>query len=106
MSLKISPVCEASLSREQVFERVKQIVAEFAAVPPNEIRETHLLLEELGLDSLDLVECSMEVEEEFGISVPDEMVEQVKTVGDIADGVMALLIQPHSDAAGQPLPEQ
>jgi acyl carrier protein len=97
MSLENSRDCGTLLSREQVLEQVKQIVAEFAVMPPTEIRETHLLLEELGLDSLDLVECSMEVEEEFGVSVSDQMVEQVKTVGDIVDGVMELLAQPRAE---------
>jgi acyl carrier protein len=96
MSLNSSPARETLPSREQVLEEVKRIVAEFALMPAAEIRESHLLLEELGLDSLDLVECSMEVEEEFGISIPDELVEKVKTVGDIADGVAELLAQPQA----------
>jgi acyl carrier protein len=93
MSLENSSACASLLSRQQVLERVKEIVADFADLPREEIRETHLLLNDLGLDSLDLVECSMEVEEELGISIPDELVEQVKTVGDVANGVMELLAQ-------------
>jgi acyl carrier protein len=94
MSLPNSPTCETVPSREQIAEDVKRIVADFSEIPRDEIRENHLLIEDLGWDSLDLVECSMEVEEEFGISIPDELVEKVKRVSDIIDGVSALLAQP------------
>jgi acyl carrier protein len=91
MSIQSSPSREAVQSRPEVLKQVLQILSGYANMPVEEIRETHLLFEDLGLDSLDLVECSMEIEEEFGVSVPDELVEQVKTVGDVADGVMGLL---------------
>jgi acyl carrier protein len=91
MSLQNSPACETVPSRERIAEDVKQIVADFSEMPREEIQESHLLIEDLGWDSLDLAECSMEVEEEFGISIPDELVETVKRVSDIVDGVLALL---------------
>ena len=94
MSLPSSPACETVPSRERIAEDVKQIVADFSEIPREEIRENQLLIEDLGGDSLDLVECSMEVEEEFGISIPDELVEKVKRVSDIVDGVLALLAEP------------
>jgi len=72
---------------------VKQIVGEQMAIPPQRIQENHALVEDLGCDSLDLVEISMETEEHFGISVPDEFVDQVRTIGDVADGVLELLGQ-------------
>ena len=72
-------------------EQVKRIVAESSGVPLGEFDETHPLLRELPWDSLDLVECVMEIEEEFDVSVPDDMVDEAKTVGDITDGVMTLL---------------
>jgi acyl carrier protein len=96
MSLPNSPTCETVPSREQVAKDVKQIVADFSEMPREEIQESHLLIEDLGWDSLDLVECSMEVEEEFGISIPDELVEKVKRVSDIVDGVLGLLAQPQA----------
>ena len=91
MSMESSPTCETLLSREQVLEQVKQIVAESSGVPPEQIHESQPLLRELPWDSLDLVECTMEIEEQFDVSIPDELVDEAKTVGDIADGVMALL---------------
>ena len=80
-------------SRDQVLADVKQIVGEQVAIPPEKIGESHTLVEDLGCDSLDLVEISMETEEHFGIGVPDEFVERVRTVGDVADGVLELLGQ-------------
>jgi acyl carrier protein len=96
MSLQNSPACETVPSREQIAEDVKRIVADFSEMPREEIRESHLLFEDLGWDSLDLVECSMEVEEEYGISVSDDLVEKVKRVSDIIDGVLALLTKPQT----------
>jgi acyl carrier protein len=72
---------------------VKQIIGEQMAIPLERIRESHALVEDLGCDSLDLVEISMETEEHFGIGVPDEFVDRVRTVGDVADGVLELLGQ-------------
>jgi acyl carrier protein len=80
-------------SRDQVLADVKQIIGEQMAIPPEKIRESHTLVEDLGCDSLDIVEITMETEEQFGISVPDELVERIRTVGDVADGVLELLGQ-------------
>ncbi|MFZ1934527.1 MAG: phosphopantetheine-binding protein [Thermoguttaceae bacterium] len=96
MSLENSPVCEAVLSRSQVLEQVRRIVAESSGVPLDEIEEERPLLRELPWDSLDLVECVMEIEEEFDVSVPDALFDEAKTVGDITDGVLVLLKQPSS----------
>jgi acyl carrier protein len=94
MPAKNSPVCETILSRGHVLQQVRRIVAESSGVPLEEIDEGRPLLHELPWDSLDLVECVMEIEEEFDVSVPDELVEEAKTVGDITDGVLALLQPP------------
>ncbi|MCC6124028.1 MAG: acyl carrier protein [Pirellulales bacterium] len=79
------------LDRGQVFEAVKAIVAEHATFSAAEIRPEHHLENDLGCDSLDIVEISMEIEEHFDISIPDEISEQTKTVGSIVEGVMQLL---------------
>ena len=49
------------------------------------------LFNDLGYDSLDIVEATMEVEEHFNITVPDDQAEPIRTVGSIVDGVMRLL---------------
>jgi acyl carrier protein len=93
MSMQHTSVRETSLSRDQVLERVRQIIAESAGVSVEEVGEKQPLLRDLPWDSLDQVECVMEIEEEYDISVSDDLVDQAKTAGDITDGVMQLLGQ-------------
>ena len=61
------------LSRDQILADVRQIVGAYTEIVPEAIQEDHNLEADLGCDSLDVVEISMEVEEHFGISVPDEI---------------------------------
>jgi acyl carrier protein len=92
MSSNSSLSCDGVLqSRDAILNDVKAIVAKFANLGSDQIHEDHTLLGDLGMDSLDIVECTMEIEEHFDISVPDEIAERIKTVGDAADGVLALL---------------
>jgi acyl carrier protein len=80
-------------TRQEALEDVKRIVAEFAAMPAERIEESHVLIADLGCDSLDFVEIIMEVEEHFDISVPDDQGEEIRTVGDMVEGVLRLLGQ-------------
>jgi len=82
-----------AISRDQVLRAVKQIIAEQMGIKPEEIEERHALEPDLGCDSLDKVEITMEVEDHFGIDVPDEVADEVRTVGDIVRGVVELLSQ-------------
>jgi acyl carrier protein len=75
----------------EVLAAVKSIVAEHATARAEDIREEHHLENDLGCDSLDIVEISMEIEEHFGISIPDEVSESSPTVGAIVEGVVQLL---------------
>lgn len=65
-----------------VIERVKKIVVERLEVEADKVVENATFQEDLGADSLDLVELVMAFEEEFGIEIPDEVQEQINTVGD------------------------
>ena len=94
MSMENDSSCAVLPPREQVLKEVIQIVAEFSAVAMDDIREHHTIFNDLNWDSLDVVECAMELEEHFEISVPDEVTERIVTVGDIVDGVLELLSQP------------
>jgi acyl carrier protein len=96
MSMHTKLSNESIPSRQQVLRDLKQIVSEFVAMPPENIRETHALIADLGCDSLDVVEIGMEVEEHFDISVPEDQMQEINTVGDIADGVLRLLGQGQS----------
>lgn len=69
-----------------VFERIRTIVAEQLNVEPASITaETRF--EDLNADSLDVVEVIMALEDEYGISIPDEAAEQMKNIGAVAEFV-------------------
>ncbi len=65
-----------------VFERVKKIVVENLEVEDDKITKEASFIDDLGADSLDLVELVMAFEEEFNIEIPDEVQENIRTVGD------------------------
>jgi acyl carrier protein len=62
--------------------KVKSIIAEQLGVGEDEIKAESAFIEDLGADSLDIVELVMAMEEEFEIEIPDEEAENIKTVGD------------------------
>ena len=66
-----------------VEQRVREIVAEQLERDVNEVTKTVSLIDDLGADSLDVVELVMKMEEEFGIEIPDEEAEKIKTVNDV-----------------------
>lgn len=65
-----------------VFDRVKNIVVENLEVEADKITESASFIDDLGADSLDLVELVMAFEEEFSIEIPDDVQENIQTVGD------------------------
>ena len=66
----------------EVFERVKKIVVENLEVEADKVTEAASFIDDLGADSLDLVELVMAFEEEFGVEIEDEVQENIRTVGD------------------------
>lgn len=69
------------------FDKIKNIIVENLGVSPEEVKLGSLLSDDLGADSLDAVEISMAIEEEFGIDIPDEVLENFKKVSDIVNFV-------------------
>ena len=65
-----------------VADRVKKIVVEHLGVEEAKVTENASFIDDLGADSLDTVELVMAFEEEFGIEIPDEVQEQINSVGD------------------------
>jgi len=63
-------------------EKVKSIIAEQLGVKIEEVKPESNFIDDLGADSLDTVELVMAFEEEFGVEIPDEDAEKLKTVGD------------------------
>ena len=66
----------------EIADRVKAIVVEKLGVEPEKVVESAAFITDLGADSLDTVELIMDFEKEFGITIPDEDAEKIKTVGD------------------------
>ena len=66
-----------------VEQRVREIVAEQLERDVKEVTNASSLIDDLGADSLDVVELVMKMEEEFGIEIPDEEAEKIKTVNDV-----------------------
>jgi len=62
--------------------RVKEIIVEELGVEPDKVTPEASFVDDLGADSLDTVELVMALEEEFGIDIPDEDAEKMRTVGD------------------------
>jgi acyl carrier protein len=83
--------CRTVPDRDEVLESVAQIVAEQIGAQADRIAEGNALVEDLGCDSLDIVEIAMELEEHFDISIPDESDKTARTIGDVTDGVLQLL---------------
>ncbi|HOC08166.1 MAG: acyl carrier protein [Clostridiales bacterium] len=68
-----------------IFEKVREIIADQLGVDEEEISSDARFIEDLGADSLDLVELIMALEEEFDLEIPDEDAEKISTVGDAVE---------------------
>ncbi|TDT61609.1 acyl carrier protein [Fonticella tunisiensis] len=75
-----------------VFEKVKERISDILGVDPDDITMESSFIDDLGADSLDIVELIMALEEEFDIEIPDEEAEKIQTVGDVVD-----YIKDHAD---------
>ncbi len=67
-----------------MFEEVKEAIRKQLKLGDAEITENSKIKEELGADSLDILQLLMTIEEKYGIIIPDESLAEFKTVGDIA----------------------
>jgi len=77
------------METEEIFEKVKEVVTEQLNVDEGAVTEEASFIDDLGADSLDIVELVMALEESFGISIPDEEAENIKTVGDAVSYIEA-----------------
>ena len=74
-----------------IFDRVRSILAEQLDIDEDTITLESLIIEDLGADSLDIVELIMGIEEEFDIEIPDEDAEKLTTVGEAMEYVKTKL---------------
>ncbi|MCL2438171.1 MAG: acyl carrier protein [Coriobacteriia bacterium] len=77
------------MDRNEVIGRIKEVVVEQLGANEEAVVETATFIEDLGADSLDLVEIVMAFEDEFETSIPDTALEKIKTVGDAADFILS-----------------
>lgn len=72
-----------------VFEKIREIIVEQLDVEEDKVTLEASITDDLGADSLDVVDLVMSIEESFDIEIPDEEVENIKTVGDIVKFIEA-----------------
>ena len=72
-----------------IFEKVREIVVEQLGVEEDEVSMDSAFIDDLGADSLDIVELIMALEEEFDMEIPDEEAEKITTVGNVVEYIKA-----------------
>lgn len=77
------------MERDEIIEKVRGVIAEQLNVEEDDVTEDASFVDDLGADSLDIVELVMALEEEFGVSIPDEQAEKIRTVGDAVSFIAA-----------------
>ena len=68
-----------------IIEKVKELLAEQLGIDAKTINDDSNILEDLGADSLDIIEMLMTLEDEYGVTIPDDQINQVKTVKEVAE---------------------
>ena len=72
-----------------VFEKIKNILAEQLDADAEEMTMETNIAKDLGADSLDVVELLMSIEDEFEVEIPDEEIENIKTIGDLTEYIQS-----------------
>ena len=78
------------MTEEELFESIKKLIVDQLGVDEGSITMESSFVDDLNADSLDMVELVMAMEQEFDVSVPDEVAEKVATVGDAVDYIKGL----------------
>ena len=73
------------MSEKDTFEKVKAITVDQLSVAPEDVKMDSTFIDDLGADSLDIVELIMAFEEEFNTEIPDDVAEKIRTVRDAVE---------------------
>ena len=73
------------MSEQSTFEKVKAITVDQLSVAPEDVKMDSTFIDDLGADSLDIVELIMSFEEEFNTEIPDDVAEKIRTVRDAVE---------------------
>ena len=79
------------METEEIFEKVKTVIVEQLGIDEESVKMDSSFLDDLGADSLDIVEFIMALEEEFGLEIPDEDVEKIVTVKDVVEYISIII---------------
>ena len=79
------------MTEQEIFEKVKAVIADKLQVEPEKVTLEARFIEDLGADSLDTVELIMGLEDEFGLEISDEEAEKIRTVKDVVEYIKAKL---------------
>ena len=79
------------MKRAEIFNELKEIVLDYLGDDDMDVSEDSVLTDDLGLTSLDLISIVGDVEDSFDISVEDEAMESIETVGDVLDYIEGIL---------------
>ncbi|MHB1323064.1 MAG: acyl carrier protein [Coriobacteriia bacterium] len=77
------------MEHDEILAKVKEVIVDQLSVEEDDVTPDASFFDDLGADSLDIVELVMALEDQFGISIPDEDAESIKTVGDAVEYIAA-----------------
>jgi acyl carrier protein len=77
------------MENDEIFAKVKEVIVDQLSADEGDVSLEASFIDDLGADSLDIVELVMALEDSFGVSIPDEEAESIKTVGDAVEYIAA-----------------
>ncbi|AHH16882.1 meromycolate extension acyl carrier protein AcpM [Nocardia nova] len=90
----------AALTQEQIVEEIGKIIEEVTGIEPSEVTIDKAFVDDLDIDSLSLVEIAVQLEDQYGVKIPDEDLASLKTVGDAVTYIQKLEAE-NSEAAAE-----